>query len=390
MTDRAPRTPRRLQAIAFVSTLDRFAMPPMLIAMAHGLGAPLSAIINAASGYFLAYGLMQPLWGMVSDHIGLVPTMRIALALAALSTTAAAFSGTTLALGVTRGLAGACFSAAIPASLIYIGDTVPADRRQSQVTRLMAGVALGTGLASAGAGVLAEFTSWRLVFALTGLTALLLVISLRRLPEPPVVRVHPRVLAPLLAVARSGPTRLVLALAFLEGMVLLGVLTLLPAAVEATGASASVAGTITAVYGVAVLGFARLVGAMVHRTRASRLIALGASAAAAGCALLTLARAPGVALAAAVLLGLAWVSMHSSLQTWATEVLPGVRATVVSAFAGALFLGSAVAAKLAGGFAENHRYALIFGWATMLAVVLGLLATFGRVRWIASEGEPSP
>jgi MFS family permease len=390
MTDRSARTPWRLQVIAFVSTLDRFAMPPMLIAMAHGLGVPLSAIINAASGYFLAYGLMQPVWGMVSDHIGLVRTMRIALALAAVSTTAAAFSGSALALGVTRGLAGACFSAAIPASLIYIGDTVPADRRQSQVTRLMAGVALGTGLASAGAGVLAEFTSWRLVFVLTGITALVLVISLRRLPEPPVVRLHTTALAPVLAVVRSGPTRLVLALAFLEGMVLLGVLTLLPAAVEATGASASVAGIVTAVYGVAVLGFARLVGALAHRTRASRLIALGASAAAAGCGLLTLARSPGVALAAAGLLGLAWVSMHSSLQTWATEVLPGVRATVVSAFAGALFLGSAVAAKLAGGFAENHRYALIFGWATMLAVVLGLLATFGRVRWIASEGEPSP
>jgi MFS family permease len=333
---------------------------------------------------------MQPVWGMVSDHIGLVRTMRVALALAAVSTTAAAFSGNALALGVTRGLAGACFSAAIPASLIYIGDTVPADRRQSQVTRLMAGVALGTGLASAGAGVLAEFTSWRLVFVLTALTALVLVISLRRLPEPPVVRVHTTVLAPVLAVVRSGPTRLVLALAFLEGMVLLGVLTLLPAAVEATGASASVAGIVTAVYGVAVLGFARVVGALAHRTRASRLIALGASAAAAGCGLLTLGRSPGVALAAAGLLGLAWVSMHSSLQTWATEVLPGVRATVVSAFAGALFLGSAVAAKLAGGFAEAHRYALIFGWATMLAVVLGLFATLGRVRWIASEGEPSP
>jgi predicted MFS family arabinose efflux permease len=168
------------------------------------------------------------------------------------------------------------------------------------------------------------------------------------------------------------------------------VLTLLPAAVEATGASASVAGIVTAVYGVAVLGFARVVGALAHRARPSRLIALGASAAAAGCGLLTLGRSPAVALAAAGLLGLAWVSMHSSLQTWATEVLPGVRATVVSAFAGALFLGSAVAAKLAGGFAEAHRYALIFGWATMLAVVLGLFATLGRVRWIASEGEPRP
>jgi MFS family permease len=390
MTGHSARTPRRLQAVAFVSTLDRFAMPPMLVAMAHGLGAPLSATISAASAYFLAYGLMQPVWGMVSDRIGLVRTMRVALVLAAVSTTAAAFSRSTPALGVSRGLAGACFSAAIPASLIYIGDTVPAARRQSEVTRLMTGVALGTGLASAGAGVLAEFTSWRLVFVLTGLTALLLVVSLHGLPRPPAVRADTGVFAPMVVVIRSGPTRTVLALAFLEGMVLLGVLTLLPAAVEATGAGASVAGTVTAVYGLAVLGFARLVGMVAHRVRAPRLIALGASAAAAGCGLLAVARSPAVAMVAAGLLGLAWVSMHSSLQTWATEVLPGVRATVVSAFAGALFLGSAVAARLAGGFAEAHRYALIFGWATMLAVVLGLFATLGRARWIGSEGEPGP
>jgi MFS family permease len=390
MTARSARAPRRLQAVAFVSTLDRFAMPPMLIAMAHGLGVPLSAMIDAASAYFLAYGLMQPVWGMVSDQIGLVRTMRLALALAAVSTIAAAFAESALALGVARGLTGACFSAAIPASLIYIGDTVPAERRQSEVTRLMAGVALGTGLASAGAGALAEFTSWRLVFVLTGLTALLLIVSLARLPQPPVVRVHTSVLAPVLAVLRSGPTRLVLGLAFLEGMVLLGVLTLLPAAVEASGASASVAGGVTAVYGVAVLGFARLVRAVAHRTHASRLIALGAVSATAGCGLLALARSPAMALAAAALLGLAWVSMHSSLQTWATEVLPAARATVVSAFAGALFLGSAVAAELAGGLAEAHRYAQIFGWATVLAIVLGLCATLGCRHWIRPVGELGP
>lgn len=374
--------------VAFVSALDRFSMPSMLIAMVHDLGVPLSSVINAAGAYFLAYGLMQPVWGMISDHAGLVRTMRIALALAAVSTTAAAFSRTALVLTVTRGLAGGCFSAAIPGSLIYVGDTVPSHRRQREVTRLMTGVAMGTGIAAAGAGALAEFTSWRLVFLLPGAVALVLVVSLRRLPRPPAVRVHAKALAPLLAVVGSRPARLVLALAFLEGMVLLGVLSLIPTSVEATGVGASVAGAVTAVYGVAVLGFARVVGLVAHRMRAPRLIALGASAAVAACGLLALGRMPAVALAAAGLLGLAWAAMHSSLQTWATEVLPDARATVVSAFAAALFLGSAVAARLAGGFAEDHRYALIFGWATMLAIVLGLLATVGRARWVGSEGEP--
>ncbi|GII56835.1 MFS transporter [Planotetraspora thailandica] len=363
-------------------------MPPMLIAMAHDLGAPLSAVVTAAGAYFLAYGLMQPFWGMVSDHLGLVRTMRIAMSLSAIGSAAAAFSTSAFELGVARGFAGACFSAAVPASLIYIGDTVPAVRRQRDVTGLMAGVALGTAVASAGGGVLVQFTSWRLAFVVTGAAALILAIALGRLPRPPLVRADAGILAPLLTVARSGPARLVLALAFVEGAVLLGSLTLLPSAVEAAGASPFVAGAVTAVYGVAVLGFAPLAGALSHRMHVSRLIALGAAAATIACGLTAVSRSPGMALVTAGLLGLAWASMHSSLQTWATEVLPEARAMVVSAFAGALFLGSAVYAVLVGGLAESHRYAEVFGWTVAVAVPFGLIATLGRMRWTRPEGEP--
>jgi len=222
---------RLLQLTAFVSTLDRFAMPPMLIAMARDLGVPLTQIVRAAGAYYLAYGLMQPVWGMVSDRLGIVRTLRLTLLMAAVMTAAAAVTGTPLSLGIARGLAGACFSAATPAGLIYIGDTVPAQRRQREVTSLMVGVALGTAFASVGAGVLAQLLSWRIAFIVTGLAALAMVAALRSLTEPPRTRAHRHVLAPLAQVARSGPARLVLTLAFLEGVVLLGVLTLLPAAV---------------------------------------------------------------------------------------------------------------------------------------------------------------
>ncbi|HEX3003009.1 MAG TPA: MFS transporter, partial [Angustibacter sp.] len=251
---------RLLQLTAFVSTLDRFAMPPMLLAMSRDLQAPLAAVVQAAGAYFLAYGLMQPVWGMVSDRLGLVRTMRLTLLAAAVATTAAATTGSVLTLGIARGLAGAAFSAAIPASLIYLGDTVPAVRRQREVTDLMVGVALGTALASVGAGFVAQLLSWRVAFVVTGSVALVLVVALRQLAEPPRTRRHVSPLAPLGAVGRSRAALVVLVLAFVEGGVLLGVLTLLPPAVEAAGASAGLAGAVTGAYGVAVLVFARLVG----------------------------------------------------------------------------------------------------------------------------------
>jgi hypothetical protein len=88
-----------------------------------------------------------------------------------------------------------------------------------------------------------------------------------------------------------------------------------------------------------------------------------------------------VATAAAVLPGLAWAAMHSSLQTWATSVLPDARAAMVSLFAGALFAGSALASAAVAGPAGAGQFSAIFGWLAALAVPLALLGTVGRARW---------
>jgi predicted MFS family arabinose efflux permease len=372
---------RLLQATAFVSTMDRFAMPPMMIVTARALHAPLSAVVHTASIYFLAYGLMQPIWGVVSDRLGRVRTLRVTLLVAAFASGASACVVSVTQLTVARGLAGACFSAAIPSSLIYVGDTVPTQRRQTEITNLMAGVALGTALASGGAGALAQLTSWRLAFVVTAACALVLVLLLGRLDEPVTGRAVDGLLAPLARVARSRGAMVVLLLAFVEGGVLLGTLTLLPAAVESTGVGTALAGAVTAVYGAAVLLFARLAGALSRRWPAWRLIALGAVAALAACTLAAISRQPAAAAGVAVLVGLAWSAMHSSLQTWATQVLPSARATVVSLFAGALFAGSALASALVAGPAETGQFATAFGWTAAVCVPLGVLATATRARW---------
>jgi predicted MFS family arabinose efflux permease len=378
---------RLLQATAFVATLDRFAMPPMLVAIAHGLGVPLGQAVQAAGIYFLAYGLMQPVWGMVSDWLGLVATMRLTLLAASVATVAAAFVWDPLSLAVTRGLAGGFFGAAFPSSLIYVGDTVAARSRQHEVTRLMVGVALGTASASVAAGLVADLFTWRAAFVGTGVAALLLVWLLRDLPDPAVTRAHSSVLSPLARVARSRATLLVLALAFTEGAVLLGSLTVLPSAVEAAGATAGVAGTVAAAYGIAVYAFARLIGWLSRRYHPAWLIALGAAAGLVACGAMALSQTPWVATVVAALLGLAWAGMHSSLQTWATEVMPDNRATVVSLFAGSLFVGSAVAAVLVSGLAEAGRYGEIFALAALVVVPLGLVATWARARWQPAEAS---
>ena len=114
---------------------------------------------------------------------------------------------------------------------------------------------------------------------------------------------------------------------------------------------------------------------------------LGASAAVASCLLLAVDQSVVPAAVAAALLGLAWTSMHSTLQTWGTEVLPTARATVVSFFAGSLFVGSSLAAVLASGLADAGRYGVLFLVNGLLAIPLGLAAAAVRSRW---RRRPSP
>jgi predicted MFS family arabinose efflux permease len=317
----------------------------------------------------------------VSDRIGRVRTMRLTLLLTGVAGLVSALAWSPLALLVTRGLTGGVLGALYPASLVYVGDTVPAAGRQRVIATMMVGNAIGTAVASLAAGVIADLLSWRVAFALTAVAALVLAWRLGRLPEPARVRAPVSLAVSGAAVLRSRAALLVLGLAFVEGAVVLGGLTLLPPAVEQAGAGATLAGALTAVYGVAVLATAPVVGRLAGVWPPARLVALGATSALAAMALLALTRHPVAAPAAAALIALAWTAMHSSLQTWATEVLPEARATVISFFAMALFVGSALAAVAVAGLVDAGRYAVVFTIFAAVAVPLGLAASWGRARW---------
>ena len=136
---------RLLQLTSFVSTLDRFAMPSVLLAISRDLDVPLPSVVTAASVYYVAYGAMQPVWGIVSDRLGRVRTLRITLLLAAVATAVSAGMQDVAGLTVARGIAGGLFGAAMPTCLIYVGDVVPIRQRQQEVTRLLTWCRSGSG-----------------------------------------------------------------------------------------------------------------------------------------------------------------------------------------------------------------------------------------------------
>jgi len=81
---------------------------------------------------------------------------------------------------------------------------------------------------------------------------------------------------------------------------------------------------------------------------------------------------------AGVLVGGSWAFLHSTLQAWVTEVVPGERASAVALFAASLFLGSAAGTALIGPLAEAGAYGTMFGLAVVAAVPVAVASTLGR------------
>jgi predicted MFS family arabinose efflux permease len=374
---------RLLQLAAFFSSFDRFAIAPMLLTIAASFGASLTEVAATASLYYLLYGLMQPVWGMLSDRLGRVSVMRLTLFGAAFAGILSSLAPNLTVLIVARALAGGLFAAVIPASLVYIGDTVGMGSRQKALADLMAASAVGTALATVFGGLAAYLDGWRIAFAGPALAGAALAVLLARLPEPMALsdqkREGPVVQAGRVLVQPWALT--VVGIALVEGAVILGFLTFLAPSLESVGFSPAVAGLAVGLYGLAVLGWTRIVKLIANRLGASALILIGAGMLSLGYASGAVGQALASVSAAAILVGGGFAFMHSTLQTWATEVVPEARATVVSLFAAALFAGSGVAAMAAAPLAEAGSFDLLFAIGALVAVPLGLFAGLARHRY---------
>ena len=370
---------RILQSAALVSSLDRAAIAPLLVPIAGTFGRSVDDVTLAATAYLLAYGVMQLLWAAGSDRFGRVRTMRVSLVIAGIVAIASAIAPNLPFLIAARGLAGAAFAAAVPAALVYIGDTVPIAVRPAALADLATAIAAGFAVGTLGAAVVSDHLSWRFAFGITGASALALAVLCGRLPEPerPVTR---GTLARIPQLARHPGTLLVLALGFVEGFIVLGFLVFLPATLQLTGVSTATAGTVTATYGVAVILTAYGVKRTAGRAPPHRVIAVGGCLVVMAFGLLTVTQTPVTVMIAAACLGASWALLHTSLQAWATEVSPTSRALVVSAFATVLFTGSAVGTWAGGLLLTSGSLTALFGAATTLAAGLAVTATIGRAR----------
>ncbi len=375
----------RLRSAAFLSSFDRFTIPPLLVPIHDALGISLGTAAVVASVYFVTYGVSQPLWGGLSDRFGRTPVLRLAIAGGGLAALVSAVAPNVAVLLLGRGLAGLFFAAAMPTAMTYVGDTVAERERQPKLAVLMAFATAGVAAGTIIGGALAQFWSWRVAFLASAVLAAGVSVLLVHLPEPAVPRPAAGFLRQVREIARDRWVRVVVALALVEGAVVFGALTFVAASLQDQGVGAALAGSAAAGFGIANSLCTPLVTRAIGRRSSPALIAFGASLASAGLLLAALDATVLTAVLATLALGAGFGFLHSTLQMWATQVHPGARAVTISFFAGAVFTGGALASAAAAPLVDAGRFSAVFLAAAIGAAVLAVVGSLTRGRYLAER-----
>ena len=365
-----------LRFIGFLSFFDRYGMPPMLLMLSAGTALSFAETVQLVAAYSLCYAVGQPFWGLVSDRFGRLAVLRASLAGAMLGSIASLLFTSYLPLLAARSFTGLMFGAMYPTLMTLLGDTRKGIERAKALSDLQIYSSLGTTLATISAGIIAAYLDWRVVFALPALGAASALVMLRAAREAP------RSTGRVDFTAALRPKNLLLyAIVFIEGALLMGLLTYIVPALQQAGVSVTLSGLLGCAYALGVIIGARIMRRLVSKFSRSTLIGIGGAVLAASFVPSAFFFSPVSLTLTALLLGAANAIMHSSMQGWATEITPQARATTVSLFVFSLFLGASAITFVTAQLAAQAAYATIFGIGLAASLVLTIVATFAHASW---------
>ncbi len=369
---------------AFVSMIDRSVMPPLIPVIADDMGGPLDAVGHSLTVYAVSYAAFQLFWSTLAARHGRVRILVVSTALGGLANLATAFTHDALTYSITRAVAGAAFAATITTVLIYYSETLTLKQRAVATANLAAAISLGLAAGTVGAGAIAEWWGWRWVYVVVAVFSLVLTALLLRLSES-TSDTKERVVPSLQRLAANWWAIAILVFTIVEGALLIGVFNYFAVALQTTGATVLVAGLATAAFGASVVIVSQLMRLVLGRWPAWVLMLVAGLAIMGAYIAVAVQVSLGTVVAAAILLGLAWASGHTTMQTWMTDAVADSRAIGMSFFSIALFVGASIGAAVGNVAAGTNRFEVLFAVTTVVAVAYAGVTTAARAKYVVRE-----
>ena len=305
----------------FISAADNWFVSPVLPAIASdfGISIPLAGMILTA--YLIPYGLMQPVFGVISDHTGKIRVLLIILTGFAIGSGACAMAGSLPSLMIWRICTGFFAAGIIAVSLAHIGDTIPVAQRPQYVGIFMGIVFLGQGLSVGIGGMLTHFLSWRVAFLLFSLMAIIDILILRMIPDGR--HCSPISLKDELLSIHDQRTWIFFALAGVTGFFLIGMYSYLGAFLhQIAGLDSMQTGFVIMFFGFSALIGGMKAGNIRRKLGYRRMIAGGAMIAMISGVILALFPRWETGLVASGGLGLGYICIQSTIATEVFDITP--------------------------------------------------------------------
>ncbi|HQZ05586.1 MAG: MFS transporter [Rhodoferax sp.] len=381
----SPLSLRLVGLAAFCSMASMRICDPMLIALGREFDVSTGDASRVISGFAIAYGLMQLIYGPLGDRIGKLRVIVLAsFGCALFSATTAMAQGYGL-LVLSRVAMGAAAAGIVPLSIAWIGDQVPYAQRQETLARLMGATLTGMMVGQWFGGFAADHMGWRSAFmVLAGLFLLVAIVLYRNFPTPAgpardAGGASAGSAASLPAYARNAlrllarpRVRWVLVVTAIEGALAFGALAFIPSRLVATfGFSMAGAGGVMVLYGAGGLLYSQLAGRWLALLGEKGLALGGGALMSVGLLVLASSTTPWLAMLACLLAGLGFYMLHNTLQTQATQMAPESRGTAVSLFACVLFLGQSLGVLIMAYCADRGILSLAIAAVAMTILALG-------------------
>jgi predicted MFS family arabinose efflux permease len=337
---------------AFLVNADNRAVAPVLPAIANDLHIRESTAGLLISAYAIPYGLFQLVYGPIADRIGKIRTISIALVLFSIGTVGCGFVDSFYSLLSLRIITGIFAAGIIPISLAQIGDSFTFGERPKAISLFMSFSTSGQALGIVIGALVSQYYSWKWLFLLIGVggvPAILLfsrqknnVTATATTASIPLMERYRRILSSMRA-------RLVYMLIFLEGSVFFGGFTYLSVyANQNLQLSYLMVGLLTALFSLSALFGSRFITRTIEKVGQKRMPFFGSMIMTAAYAIIWVIPTAWALAIGFILLGIGFSFCHSTLQTFATELLPEARGTAMSLFAFFLFIGTGIGPAVLG------------------------------------------
>jgi len=328
------------------------------------------------TGFAVAYGVMQVLFGPLGDRIGKLRMIAIGCGGAALATAACYAVPGFHGLLAARALSGGFVACVIPLAMAWIGDAVPYEERQPVIARFLIGQIMGVAVGAAVGGYAADTAQWRWPFAILAawLALSAAAIGLQAPARTAEGTGGSRFFQDMANVLTNRWARIVVAIVFVEGVLVFGPLAFIPTHLHfVRGMDLSRAGMMLLAYGMGGVAFALVVRQAVRRLGEAGLAVTGGALIAAGLLAIAYAPWPALAPAACFVAGFGFYMLHNTLQTNATQMAPRRRGAGMALFAFSFFTGQSAGVALAGVLAQAAGTTPLIAAAGVLLVPLGLV-----------------